>query len=467
MNTLTFSKVTPEILEKLGCIIGFENILMDFQSLEKYALDESPLQPHKPELIIRPRSTNQVIEIMKLANEYKIPVTPQGSRTGLSGGSHPVSGGIALSLELMNKIKEIDEENLMAVVEPGVIILNLHEETEKLGLFYPPDPGEVTGTIGGNINTNAGGMRAMKYGVTRDFVNGLTLVTPKGDVLVMGGKHVKDSTGYSLIDLIIGSEGTLGVVTEAVLRLVPKPRYTALLYVPFKSVGDAAQAVSEIIRRKVVPYALEFLTQIGVQTIERYLERRLPDNQNAAYLIVGVEGDTKEELERALMTAGEACFDLGALDAFIADTDQKQAELWEARKSVADAFDTFYDVDEADICIPRNRIPEFIERAIPIGKKHNVIIVPLGHAGDGNIHVNVLRLNQTDEHWRETIENSMKDLIELSINLGGTVSGEHGLGYTKKHFLPLKIGEAQLNIMRGIKKVFDPNGIMNPGKVLP
>jgi len=467
LNTLTYSVVTPEIVDKLGSIVGVENISLDTKQIEKHSVDESPLHPHRPELIIMPESTDQVSQIMKLANKLRIPVTPQGSRTGLSGGSHPISGGIALSMERMNRIKEIDEDNLMAVVEPGVLIMTLHEETEKLGLLYPPDPGEGTGTLGGNINTNAGGMRAIKYGVTRDFVNGLTLVTPTGDVLVMGGKNVKDSTGYSLIDLIVGSEGTLGVVTEATLRLIPKPRYTALIYAPFNSIDDAARAVSEIIKRKVMPYALEFLTQLGVQTIEKYLERNLPDNQHAAYLMIGVEGNTSEELEQALITAGEACIDLGAADAFIADTEKKQEDLWEARKSVADALDAFYDVDEADICIPRSRIPEFIEKAMPIGKKYDITIVPLGHAGDGNIHVNVLRHNQTENEWLETIENSMRDLIELSISLGGTVSGEHGLGYTKKHFLPLKVGKQQIAIMKGIKNVFDPNGIMNPGKVLP
>ena len=464
---MTYSTITREIIDELGSIVGAEYISLNPESLEKHAVDESPLHPHRPEIILKPDSTIQVSRIMKLADKHRIPVTPQGSRTGLSGGSHPISGGIALSMERMNRIKEIDEDNLMAVVEPGVLIMNLHEETEKLGLLYPPDPGEATGTLGGNINTNAGGMRAMKYGVTRDFVNGLTLVTPTGDILVMGGKNVKDSTGYSLIDLIVGSEGTLGVVTEATLRLIPKPRHTALIYAPFSSIDDAARAVSEIIRRKVNPYALEFLTQLGVQTIERYLERTLPDNKHAAYLMIGVEGNTTEELEQALFAAGEACIDLGAADAFIADTEQKQADLWEARKSVADALDAFYDVDEADICIPRSRIPEFIDKAMPIGEKYDITIVPLGHAGDGNIHVNVLRHNQSEEDWLETIEDSMRDLIELSISLGGTVSGEHGLGYTKKQFLPLKVGEKQIAIMKGIKKVFDPHGIMNPGKVLP
>ena len=443
-----YGEITAETIARLTEIVGSKNISTDVEDLEKHSVDESPLKPHLPKVIVKPGSTKEVSQILRIADELRIPVTPQGSRTGLSGAAHPIFGGIALSLERMNNILEIDEDNFMVVVEPGALIDTIHEETEKLGLLYPPDPGEGTGTIGGNINTNAGGMRAMKYGVTRDFVNGLKVVIPGGKVLEMGGRHVKDSTGYSLIDLIVGSEGTLGIVTEATLRLVPKPNHTALIYAPFKSVDDATRAVSEIIRRKVVPYALEFLTQKAVYTIEKYLERRLPDNQHPAYLIIGVAGNTEEELEKMLETAGEACIDLGAIDVFIADTEQRQQQLWEARKSVADALDAFYDVDEADICVPRSRIPEFIQRAILIGEKYDVTIVPLGHAGDGNIHVNVLRHQQDEEKWHEVIEASMRDLVELSVSLGGTVSGEHGLGFTKKNLLALKVGEAQIEIMK-------------------
>jgi glycolate oxidase len=265
----------------------------------------------------------------------------------------------------------------------------------------------------------------------------------------------------------VGSEGTLGVVSEVTLRLVPKPGFTALIYAPFNSIKDATHAVTEIIRRNVSPYALEFLTQKAVQTIEKYLEQNLPDNKHPAYLIIGVEADTQDELERRLETAGEACLDLGAVDAFIADTEQRQRQLWEARKSVADALDAFYDVDEADICVPRSRIPEFIEAGFTLGEKYDVTIVPLGHAGDGNIHVNVLRHQQNEVQWLETIEASMRELVELSISLGGTVSGEHGLGYTKKNLLPLKVGAFQVEIMRKIKQIFDPKGILNPEKVVP
>jgi glycolate oxidase len=251
-----YNKITKNIRSEIEKIVGEENVSSDLENLEKHAVDESPLKPHLPELVVKPRSSIEVQEILKMANMYLIAVTPQGSLTGLSGASHPVYGGIALSLEKMNKIIEIDEENLMAVVEPGVLISEVHEETEKLGLYYPPDPGQESGSIGGNISTNAGGMRAMKYGVTRDFINGLEIILPTGELIQLGGKYVKNSTGYSLIDLIIGSEGTLGVITKAILRLIPKPKYTSLIYVPFESTHDAANAVREIISQKIVPYRI-------------------------------------------------------------------------------------------------------------------------------------------------------------------------------------------------------------------
>jgi len=462
-----YSQVNQEILSKLSSIVGDGNVSVSKEDLEKHSIDESPLKPHAPSVVVKPLTTSHVSQIMKMATAERIPVTAQGSRTGLSGANHPVYGGIALDMEGMNNILEVDEDNLMMTVEPGVYNMDVHEAAEKLGLMYPPDPGESSGTIGGNINTNAGGMRAMKYGVTRDFVNGIEVVLPTGEVVNMGGKNVKDSTGYSLIDLVIGSEGTLGVVTKATLRLVPKPLYTALIYAPFESVDDAANAVSEIIRRKVAPFALEFISGHAVQTIERYLERKLPDNSHPAYLIVGVESNDEEQLMASLESAGEACLELGAVEVYLAETQKQQDEMWEARKALADAYDAFYDVDEADICVPRSKIPEFVKQAMPLEEKHKIILVPCGHAGDGNIHWTVVRQEQGDEEWLQTIEDSMEDLIKLSVSLGGTVSGEHGLGFTKKRFLPLKVGDTQVEIMKGIKKLFDPENIMNPGKVFP
>ncbi|MFP3950918.1 MAG: FAD-binding oxidoreductase [Candidatus Bathyarchaeia archaeon] len=461
-----YNVLTPCIRKRIEEIVGKDNVSSIPQDLDEYAIDESPLKPHPPELVVKPADRDEVSNILKLANEELIPVVAQGSRTGLSGGSHPIHGGIALSLERMNKILEIDEENLMVTVEPGVLIDDLHMATEERGLFYPPDPGQESGTLGGNISTNAGGMRAMKYGVTRDFVSGLEIILADGEVLEMGGKTVKNSTGYSLLDLIIGSEGTLAVVTKATLRLVPKPKYTALIYAPFKSTSDAAQAISDIISKKILPYGLEYMPRHAVLTAERYLETKLPDNQHPAYLIVAVEANTEEEIERQLETAGMTCLESGAVDAYIADTVQRQERIWEARKCLFDAYMAYYTLDEADVCIPRNRIPEYVERAEEIEEEHDVLLVPVGHAGDGNLHYNIIKKEDTpDIEWPGKMEAAISDLIDLSLEMGGIISGEHGLGYTKRRYLERQVGKRQLDLMKEIKAVFDPNNILNPDKV--
>lgn len=461
-----YNKIDVNIKQQLVKIVGAEYVSFAPDDIEKHSIDESPLEPHPPEVVVKPGSSEEISKIMKIANKMRIPVVAQGSRTGLSGGAHPIYGGIALSLERLNRILEIDEDNLMVTVEPGVLIDDLHKATEEKDLLYPPDPGQESGSLGGNINTNAGGMRAMKYGVTRDFVNGLEVVLPKGEIIKVGGKHVKNSTGYSLIDLIIGSEGTLGIVTKATLRLVPKPKYTALIYSPFQTTKDAAHAVSEIISKKILPYGLEYMPLHAVLTAERYLEKKLPDNSHPAYLLVAVEANTEEELERQLETAGMICLENGATDAYIADTEQRQLQIWEARKCLFDAYLALFTLDEADVCIPRSHIPEYIERAEKIGEKNGVLLVPIGHAGDGNLHYNIIKLDHTsDDEWPEVMEATLEKLIELALELGGTISGEHGLGYTKRHYLERQVGKEQVKLMKEIKKIFDPNKILNPDKI--
>ena len=463
---IEYGRVTPEILRKLEGIVGEKNVSTSDEDLEKHSLDESLEPPHRPEVVVRPGDTGEVSAVMRLASEHRIPVTPQGSRTGLSGGAHPVLGGIALSTERMNGILEIDQDNLMAVVEPGVLIMDLHAKTEELGLLYPPDPGEETGSLGGNINTNAGGVRGMKYGVTRDFVQGLEVVIASGEVLNLGGKTVKNSTGYSLLDLVIGSEGTLGIVTKATLRLVPKPRHTALVYVPYESTRDAARTVSEIVRRKVVPFALEYVPQHAVQVAEKYLERELPDNSHPAYLLIGVEGNSQEEVESALETVGEVCLEMGAVDAYVADTEARQQRLWEARKCLFEAYKAFWQIDEVDSCVPRDRIPDYIERAEEVAERHGVVVANIGHAGDGNVHSIIVRGDLEEDAWRKTLEAVVSELIEISIDIGGTISGEHGVGYAKKGYLVDQVGETQVELMRSIKRAFDPENILNPAKVI-
>lgn len=460
-----YGRVKPEILRKLEEIVGASNVSLSPEDLEKHSVDESLEPPHPPEVVVKPVCTAEVSDIMRLAYEYNIPVTPQGSRTGLSGGSHPLLGGIALSLDRMDRILEIDEENLMAVVEPGVLISDLHSETEKKGLLYPPDPGQESGSLGGNISTNAGGVRGMKYGVTRDFVAGLEVVLSNGEVIQVGGKVVKNSTAYSLLDLIIGSEGTLAVVTKAILRLVPKPRHTALIYIPFESTRDAARSVTEIVRRKVVPFALEYMPRHAVLTAERYLERKLPDNSHPAYLLIGVEGNSEEEVDFQLEAVGEVCLEMGAIEAYVADTVSRQQQLWEARKCLFDAYKAFWKIDEVDACVPRARISDYIEAAEKVAECHGLIISNIGHAGDGNVHSIITRGNLDEERWSVALKGVINDLIQAALDLGGVLSGEHGVGLAKKGYLLHQVGNDQIDLMKAIKRAFDPPNILNPGKI--
>jgi len=462
-----YSKITPSHLHELEAIVGAKSISVLSEDLVKYSKDESLEPPHAPEVVVYPMNTDEISSVMKLAYSNNIPVTPQGSRTGLSGGAHPVHGGVVMSLERMTKILEIDEGNLMAVVEPGVLISDLHTETEKKGLLYPPDPGQESGSLGGNISTNAGGVKGMKYGVTRDFVQSLEVVLANGDVINLGGRHVKNSTGYELLDLFVGSEGTLGIVAKATLRLVPKPKNTAIIYVPFNSARAAAKTVSMIVSRKVVPYALEYVPQHAIFTAERFLERKLPDHDHSAYLIVGVDGNSENEIERQLEVVGEVCTDMGGAEAYLAETLSQQKQLWEARKCLFEAYKAFYEIDEVDACVPRSSFPDYVEGAETISQRLGILISTIGHAGDGNAH-SIIAREQTEDRsaWLKKLEVAIEELIELSLSLGGTISGEHGVGLAKKKYLVRKVGPTQLELMKVIKRGFDPKNILNPGKVI-
>ncbi len=462
-----YQKLTPNHLEKLQKIVGSKNVTTLSEDLLKYSKDESLEPPHEPEAIVYPMSTAEISSVMRLAYQNSIPVTPQGSRTGLSGGAHPIRGGLVVSLERMTRILEIDEENLMVTVEPGVLISDLHAETEKKGLLYPPDPGQESGSLGGNISTNAGGVKGMKYGVTRDFVQGLEIVLSDGEVITLGGKHVKNSTGYELLDLFIGSEGTLGVVAKATLRLVPKPKNTAIVYVPFNSAREAANTVATIVSRKVVPYALEYVPQHAIKTAERYLERTLPDDSHPAYLIIGVDGNSGDEIERQLEVVGEVCDEMGGGEAYLAESLSQQQQLWEARKCLFDAYKAFYEIDEVDACVPRSRFPEYVEGAEKISDHLGLLISTIGHAGDGNAH-SIIAREQTEDRaaWLKKIKVGIEELIDLSLSLGGTISGEHGVGLAKKQYLVRKVGPVQVELMKVIKRGFDPKNILNPGKIV-
>ncbi|MFQ6095178.1 MAG: FAD-binding oxidoreductase [Candidatus Bathyarchaeia archaeon] len=462
---MEYGKVNEEILQQLEAIVGPDDVLLTDEAAADYAHDESSVEPHPPEVVVRAETTEEVSKILTLANRERIPVTPRGGGTGLCGGAVPIHGGIVLSLEKMNRILELDEENLMVTVEPGVLIMDLHAYVEKHGLLYPPDPGQKSGTIGGNISTNAGGMRGVKYGVTRDFVQGLEVVLPTGDVIYLGGKTVKNSTGYSLIDLIIGSEGTLGVVTKAILRLVPLPKINVTLYALYKDFQDASRTVSEIIRNKIVPPAVEFVDQSSILVAERYLGRPMPRNDAPAYVLIRIDGNDREAVDADYEVVGEICMKNRALDVLVGETKESQEKIWEGRSCIIDAVKAEGFIEVLDCVVPRNRIPELIKGLNDIAEKYGVECQNFGHAGDGNVHTNVLKKNMSDEEWNKKIPKLIEEVYKLSVSLGGTISGEHGIGLIRKRFLPMALDRKQIELMKGIKRVFDPNNILNPGKI--
>jgi len=462
---MKYAKVSKEMLQQLEGIVGPEDILLTREAIVDYAKDESSVEPHYPEVVVKAEAVGEVSEILCFANRERIPVTPRGGGTGLCGGAVPVYGGIILSLEKMNRIVELDEANLMVTVEPGVLIGDLHDYVQKHGFLYPPDPGQKTGTIGGNISTNAGGMRGVKYGVTRDFVQGLEVALGTGEVIHLGGKAVKSSTGYSLIDLVIGSEGTLGVVTQAILRLVPLPKINVTLYAPYESFQDASRTVSEIIKNKIVPPAIEFVDQSSILVAERYLKRPMPRNDTLAYILIRIEGNDENAVSNDYQAVGKICVNNNALDVLVADTKESQEKIWQGRSCIIDAAKAEGVIEVLDCVVPRNRVPELIKGLNDISEKYGIECQNFGHAGDGNVHTNVLRKDMSDEEWNKKIPKLIDEVYRLSVSLGGTISGEHGVGLTRKRFLPMALEEKQIELMMTIKRGFDPNNILNPGKI--
>jgi glycolate oxidase len=422
-----------------------------------------------PEVVVRVTSAEQVAEVFKLAQRERIPVTPRGAGYGLSGGAVPVLGGIVLSTEKMNRILEIDKENLMITVEPGVITDNVHQAVEAEGLFYPPDPASLEScTIGGNIAEGAGGPRAVKYGVTQDYVCGLEAVLPSGQIITCGGKLVKNVTGYNLIQLLIGSEGTLAVVTKIILRLLPLPKLRVDLLVPFNDFQAAADTVSDIIAQRIIPTAIEFMERDIVLASERYLEKEVPFHDAAAQLLIQLDGNHQEAMDADYNQVADICLENGALDVLVALKPRERDRLWEARRAIVDALNAESPVNHMeDVVVPRSEIPALLEGIRGIAEGYDVRIVSFGHAGDGNVHVNVLKDDITDKRWGEMVPRVVIEMYKLTLALGGTITGEHGIGATRRQYLPLALGQAQVQIMEKIREVFDPNHILNPAKIFP
>lgn len=461
-----YNKVTSEDISKLTEICGASNVLCGNEINPDYAHDELGGIEHMPEVLVRVHTTEEVSAIMKLANAKAIPVTVRGSGTGLVGAAVPVEGGILLETAQMNKIIELDTETLTVTVQPGVLLMELAAFCEENDFLYPPDPGEKSATIGGNISTNAGGMRAVKYGVTRDYVRGLTVVMPNGETMKLGGKVAKNSSGYSIKDLVIGSEGTLCIITEAILKLVPLPKVTVSLLVPFPDMKSAIEAVPKIFGSKVTPTAIEYMSRDTILFSESYLGKKFPDTKNDAYILLTFDGNTDAQVEEDMKAVADLCLEIGALDAYIVDTEERKKAVWSARGAFLEAIKaSTTEMDECDVVVPVNKIDEYIKFTHALADEMKVRIPSFGHAGDGNLHIYICRDKLDDKEWERVLKDCFARMYKKAKEMGGLVSGEHGIGYAKKSFLKDLYGSSQIELMRNIKSVFDPKNILNPGKI--
>ena len=461
-----YNKVTAADIAALQAILGEENVFTGSAINPDYAHDELGGISCMPEVLIRVRQTEDVSAVMKYAWDHTIPVTVRGSGTGLVGAAVPIHGGILLETTRMNKILALDENNLTVTVQPGVLLMELSAFAESHDFLYPPDPGEKSATIGGNISTNAGGMRAVKYGVTRDYVRSLTVVLPNGEIQTFGAAVAKNSSGYSLKDLMIGSEGTLAVICEAVLKLVPLPKVSVSLLVPFRDMKSAIEAVPHIIRSKITPTAIEYMSRDIILFSESYLGKRFPDTKNDAYILLTFDGNTDAQVEQDMSTVAELCLQIGALDAYIVDTEERKKAVWSARGAFLEAIKaSTTEMDECDVVVPGNQVDTFIKYTHELAEEFSVRIPSFGHAGDGNLHVYICRDALNDADWEATKNAVFDRMYHKAVELGGLVSGEHGIGYAKKEFLRRQYGETPIALMQGIKQVFDPRNILNPGKV--
>lgn len=471
---MKYAKVDDKIVDELKKIVSEHNVIYkEKEKLENYSMDETgKLFSHFPDIVVKPENTKQVSYIMKLANKYKIPITPRGAGSGVAGGAIPVYGGIVMSLEKMNKILEIDRINRVAVVEPAVVTNDLCNKVEEEGLFYAGYPMSVeTSFIGGNVATNAGGSQVVKYGNTRKHILALEVVLPTGEIINLGGKYRKETWGYDLMDLMIGSEGTLGIFTKIIVNLIPKQAKSVDLLVPFKTIEEAVNAVANvIIAAKVLPSAVEFMDKLSVDLVTKYLNTTIPFQDKAgAYLIIKMEANSKEEIDSLLENAGEACLSNGALDVFVADNRTASDKIWKVRREFAEglrAADPYVSLS-GDIVVPPSKVPEMMEIIEKIAKKHNVKAPTAAHIADGNIHAELLKPQEIPfEKWPDIAEEIYEEMTIEVVKLGGVGSGEHGIGFLKRDIFLSTKSEAELRVMREIKKAFDPNGILNPGKII-
>lgn len=461
-----YNKINNEILNKLIDISGKDSVINDLDSLNLYSKDYTENLSFNPEVIVKPNNTEEISLIMKLANEHKIPVVPRGGGTGLSGGALAIYGGICLSMEKFKKIIEIDKENFQAIAEPGVITQILMDECEKMNLYYPPDPSSKGSSfLGGNLAECSGGPRAVKYGVTKDYVLGLEFVTPTGEIINSGARVLKNVTGYNLTQLLIGSEGTLGIITKIIFRLIPMPKIRKLMLVAFKDIEDCAKTVSKIFQAGITPSALELMENSAMNAAEKQLGKKFPNGDASAQLLIEVDGNYEESLNNDIEMIAEIVTENGAYDVILAEDNHKMNELWALRRCIGEAVKSISEYKEEDTVVPRSFIPQLIKGVKEISGKYGITTICYGHAGDGNVHVNILKDKLDDEGWEKNLDTAIREIFELTVSLGGTISGEHGIGYSQKNYLPIALGGNEINLMKSIKKSMDPNNVMNPGKI--
>lgn len=468
----TYNQVSDEIAAKLAEIVGEKNfIYKDKEKLEPFSHDEIPGTEYRrmPEAVVRPRTAEEISAIMKLANSADIPVTPRGAGSGLSGGAVPVYGGIVLFVDRMNEILELDKENLMITVEPGVVANEINEYLSEFGLFYAGYPMSMeTCYIGGNVAENAGGGKAVKYGVTSRYVLGLEVVTPLGEIVQMGGKLIKDVTGYNLVQLMTGSEGTLGIFTKIILKLMPLPKHQVDLLCLFKSSEDAISAVPKIMKEGgIIPTSMEFMDQLAVKGSCDYLNETLPYEDAGAMLLISVDGTDKSTVENEYESIGDFCMEAGAIEVYVADNPTTSERVWKVRRNIAEAY-SIYSSRQCgeDIVVPPASIPEMVAKFVELSDKYDVIIPCFGHAGDGNLHARIVSApSWSDDYWEETLPKILEDLYALTKKLGGTISGEHGIGCKRRKYIDRVVSQEYIGLLKSIKAAFDPNYILNPGKV--
>ncbi len=461
-------QITTEILAQIKSIVGAEYVFTDAESFEKYGSDETEKLHYSPAVVVKPRKAEEISALMQLANKHLIPVTPRGAGTGLTGGALPHLGGLVIAMERFNSILEIDERNLQVTTEPGVITEVLQNAVKEKSLFYPPDPASKGSCfIGGNISENSGGPKAVKYGVVKDYVLNLEIVLPTGEIIWTGSNVLKNATGYNLTQLIVGSEGTLGIVTKIVLRLIPHPKFDLLMLAPFDSLEKASEAVSAIFRAGITPSAMELMEIESIKLASKLCESTaitITDNL-AAHLIIEVDGNDKDVLMKDMEAIADVLSNFEVGELYFADDAQQKTELWKIRRKANEASVAAGYTIEEDTVVPRAELPKLIKGVKALAAENGFKVVSYGHAGDGNLHVRINHPLYKKSYENEVIQGILFKIFELVKSLGGTISGEHGIGLIQKSFMPVMFDPITMELMKGIKKVFDPNQILNAGKI--